>query len=120
MGVETIKTLSEIPVDILENLMGKNGCKLRRRSNCIDNSPVIPYSEEVSISKEQTFLVDTIDLNAMEAILVRMTKALPITRARGTVWRVASHSNCSISIFKLSPSKKPIPTRIPIMSRLPP
>lgn len=76
MGVETIKTLSEIPVDMLENLMGKNGQELWRRANGIDHSPVVPYSEQVSISTEQTFQTDTIDMNALEAILVRMTESV--------------------------------------------
>ena len=76
MGVETIKTLSEIPVDMLENLMGKNGRELWRRANGIDESPVIPYSEQVCISTEQTFQTDTIDMNALEAILIRMTESV--------------------------------------------
>lgn len=76
MGVETIKTLSEIPAEYLENLMGKNGTELLRRANGIDDSPVIPYSEQLSISTEQTFQSDTIDISALEAILVRMTESV--------------------------------------------
>jgi len=68
-GVETIKTLSEIPVDMLENLMGKNGRELWRCANGIDESPVIPYSEQVSISTEQTFQTDTIDMNEWKPFL---------------------------------------------------
>ena len=76
MGVETIKTLSEIPVDMLQHLMGKDGTELWRRANGMDDSPVVPYSEQVSISTEQTFQTDTIDMNALEAILVRMTESV--------------------------------------------
>src|ERR1041385_7723333 len=38
MGVETVKVLSEIPVELMENLLGKNGTELWRRANGIDES----------------------------------------------------------------------------------
>jgi len=76
MGVETIEKLSEMPVEFLINFMGKNGRELWRRANGIDESPVIPYSEQVSISTEQTFQTDTIDMNVLEAILIRMTESV--------------------------------------------
>jgi DNA polymerase IV len=74
MGVRTIKTLSEIPVEMMENLMGKNGIELWRRANGIDETPVVPYSEQKSISTENTFEADTIDIRFMEATLVQMTE----------------------------------------------
>src|SRR6476646_3479835 len=40
MGVETVKTLSEIPVNMMHNLLGKNGIELHKRANGIDESPV--------------------------------------------------------------------------------
>lgn len=76
MGVETIRTLSEIPIEMLQNLLGKTGTELWKRANGIDESPVIPYSEQVSISTESTFQADTIDLNFLEAKLVRMTESI--------------------------------------------
>lgn len=76
MGVETVKTLSEIPVELLQNLLGKNGTELWRKANGIDDSPVLPYREEKSISTEQTFQKDSIDLNFLNAELVRMAESL--------------------------------------------
>jgi DNA polymerase-4 len=76
MGVETVKTLSEIPVQLMNNLMGKNGTELWRRANGIDDSPVIPYHEQKSISTEQTFQSDTIDINFLESELIRMTEKI--------------------------------------------
>lgn len=76
MGVRTIKTLSEIPVELMENLMGKNGTELWRRANGIDDTPVIPYHEQKSISTETTFESDTIDVRFMEASLVKMTEQI--------------------------------------------
>ncbi len=46
MGVETIETLSQIPVEMLMNLLGKNGIELWRRANGIDETPIIPYHEQ--------------------------------------------------------------------------
>ena len=76
MGVVKIQTLSEIPVQMLQNLMGKNGVELWRRANGIDESPVVPYQEQKSISTETTFEADTIDVHFLEAQLVKMTERL--------------------------------------------
>lgn len=74
MGVETVKTLSEIPVEMMINLLGKNGMDLSRKANGIDESPVIPYREQKSISTEETFHQDTIDIKFLHSQLVRMTE----------------------------------------------
>lgn len=74
MGVQTVKILSEIPLVMLTNLLGKNGSDLWRKSNGIDESPVIPFQEQKSISTENTFETDTIDLQFLNTQLVRMTE----------------------------------------------
>jgi DNA polymerase-4 len=74
MGVETIRILSEIPVLLLQNLLGKGGTELWKRANGIDETPVIPYSEQKSISTENTFQTDTIDVHFLEAELIRMVE----------------------------------------------
>ena len=76
MGVETVRVLSEIPVEMLDNLLGKNGIELWRRANAIDDSPVMPYHEQKSISTEHTFSSDTINIDFMHGELVRMTEAI--------------------------------------------
>jgi DNA polymerase-4 len=76
MGVVTIRTLSEIPLEMMENLMGKNGIELWRRANGIDDTPVVPYQEQKSISTESTFESDTIDIRFMQAQLVKMTERI--------------------------------------------
>lgn len=74
MGVETIKTLSEIPPAMLQSRFGKTGIDLSRKANGIDPSPVIPYSEQKSIGKEETFENDTINVEFLYSELVRMTE----------------------------------------------
>lgn len=82
MGVETVKTLSEIPVEFLQNLLGKNGTELWRRANGIDETPVVPYHEQKSISTEHTFQQDTIDTAFLHRELVRMTEKIAYTLRR--------------------------------------
>ncbi len=76
MGIHKVETLSKIPVELLTNLMGKPGLDLHRKANGIDESPVIPFHEAKSISTEQTFQQDTIDLRFLNAQLVRMTEKI--------------------------------------------
>lgn len=76
MGVETVKTLSDIPVKMMYNLMGKNGIELHRRANGIDESQVVPFREQQSVSTEETFDSDTIDISYIKKELIRMTEKI--------------------------------------------
>jgi len=76
LGVKTIKTLSEMPVDVLQELVGKNGTTLWKKAHGIDETPVVPYSERKSISKEHTFSQDTIDIQKINSILSGMVEQL--------------------------------------------
>lgn len=76
LGVKTIQTLSEMPVDILQQLVGKNGIVLWKKAHGIDETPVVPYSERKSISTENTFSQDTIDVQNIQSILSGMVEKL--------------------------------------------
>lgn len=76
LGVRTIETLSETPIEVLHQLIGKNGQELWKKANGIDETPVIPYSERKSISKENTFSQDTIDITAIKSVLSGMVEQL--------------------------------------------
>jgi DNA polymerase-4 len=54
MGVRTVQTLREMPVQFLISAFGKNGLSLWNKAHGIDNSPVVSYSEQKSISTECT------------------------------------------------------------------
>lgn len=75
-GIETIKLLSEVPLPYMETMFGKNGIELSRRANGIDESPIIQYSEQKSISTESTFEQDTINMQFLHSELVRMTEKI--------------------------------------------
>lgn len=74
MGVETIQVLSAIPVEMMMNLLGKNGIDLWRKANGIDETPIVPYHEAKSIGTENTFQTDTIDIHFLKRELIRMTE----------------------------------------------
>ncbi|WP_407503307.1 DNA polymerase IV [Elizabethkingia miricola] len=76
LGIRKIETLSKMPVDILQELIGKNGTELWKKANGIDNNPVIQYSERKSISTETTFAEDTIDVQNIKSILSGMVEQL--------------------------------------------
>ncbi len=76
MGIATIKTLSAIPPEIMERMMGKNGRVIWQRANGIDNTPVQTWSERKSISNETTFETDTIDIHHINNLLVAMCEQL--------------------------------------------
>lgn len=76
LGVVYVKTVQDMPVEMLESVMGKNGIVLWQKANGIDNTPVIPYSEQKSMSTEQTFNRDTIDRHFLKSVLVSMTEKL--------------------------------------------
>jgi len=76
MGVQKVETLAKIPVELMINLLGKPGAELHRRANGIDESPVVPFHEQKSISTENTFQQDTTDLTFLHAELSRMTEKI--------------------------------------------
>ena len=76
MGIVTIETLSKIPPEMMEKVMGKNGVIMWKKANGIDPTPVTPYSERKSISTERTFEKDTIDVVRLNELLISMVEKI--------------------------------------------
>lgn len=76
MGVKRISTLRAIPLPLLQQAFGKQGTMLYQRSRGEDHSQVIPHHHRKSLSSEQTFQQDTIDVEFLRSCLVRMTEKL--------------------------------------------
>ncbi len=76
MGVTTIRVLREIPPEMLERVLGKNGIMIWKKANGIDRTPVEPYSEQKSMSTERTFEQDTIDIIILKQKLITMVEKL--------------------------------------------
>jgi DNA polymerase IV len=79
MGVRTVATLREMPMNFLVSAFGKNGLSLWNKANGIDESPVVPYSEQKSISTECTFEEDTIDVKRLKSIMTAMVEKIAFT-----------------------------------------
>ena len=76
MGIVHVGTLSQMPLKVLERTFGKSGVMLWERANGIDLRPVVPYSEQKSLSKEITFEQDTTDVTLLRRILGSLTEQL--------------------------------------------
>jgi DNA polymerase-4 len=76
MGIANIDTLSRMPVEMVERLLGKNGIIIWKKANGIDPTPVEPYSERKSISSETTFEQDTINIGMINDLLLRKVEKL--------------------------------------------
>jgi DNA polymerase-4 len=76
MGIANIDTLSRMPVEMVERLLGKNGIIIWKKANGIDPAPVEPYSERKSISSETTFEQDTINIGMINDLLLKKVEKL--------------------------------------------
>jgi DNA polymerase-4 len=70
MGIKKIVTLSQIHPEQMNFLLGKSGLSLLQKAKGIDNSPVIPYTEQKSIGTQSTFHADSIDIDMINNLLV--------------------------------------------------
>jgi DNA polymerase-4 len=76
MGVEKVYTLQQMPVELMAKAFGENGISIWRKANGEDDSPVVPYNERKSLSSEETFESDTIDVAMIKSLLIKMTEKL--------------------------------------------
>lgn len=83
LGLRQIKTVQEMPLEMMQRVLGANGSVIWKRANGIDSSPVIPFCERKSISTERTFDRDTIDVERLRGILTAMAENLAFQLRRG-------------------------------------
>lgn len=83
LGVKRIKTVQEMPMELMHKVLGKNGLSIWKKANGIDNSPVIQYHERKSISTERTFNRDTTDVAKLKGIVIAMAENLAYQLRRG-------------------------------------
>lgn len=82
MGVRTVQSLREIPVQFLISAFGKNGRSLWNKAHGVDPSPVVPFTEQKSISTECTFESDTIDVTRLRSVLIAMVEKVAFSLRR--------------------------------------
>ena len=83
MGVMRIHTMQELPIGLMQRLLGEHGPVLWRKANGIDDSPVIAWHERKSISTERTFAQDTIDVAKLKGLLTAMAESLAFQLRKG-------------------------------------
>ncbi len=83
LGVKRIKTVQEMPMQLMHRVLGKNGMSIWKKANGIDNSPVVQYHERKSISTERTFNKDTTDVAKLKSIIIAMAENLAFQLRRG-------------------------------------
>ncbi len=76
MGIGTIGTLGQIPMEMMDSLLGKNGIVIWKKANGIDPTPVVQYSERKSIGSERTFQRDTMDVAGLHDLITSMVEKL--------------------------------------------
>lgn len=76
LGIKHVKTIQEMPMEMMSKVLGKNGVVLWNRANGIDETPIIPFHERKSISNERTFAKDTGDVKRMREMIRAMAENL--------------------------------------------
>ncbi|MBZ0328200.1 MAG: DNA polymerase IV [Altibacter sp.] len=109
LGIKQIKTIQEMPLEMMARVFGKNGETLWRKANGIDNSPVVQYTERKSISTERTFDKDTTDIKKLEGIITAMTENLIYQLRRGNKLTACVTFKIRYSDFQTYTQQKRIP-----------
>lgn len=73
LGIKTIGDIAALPLEILENKLGKHGSNLWFLANGIDDREVEIYEKIKSISEEVTFEYDTNDIPFLENTLLHLS-----------------------------------------------
>ena len=76
LGIDKVALLQQMPPEMLERLLGKNGIEIWKRARGIDDTPVYSQWERKSISTEHTFEQDTIDTRQINQLLTTMVEGL--------------------------------------------
>jgi DNA polymerase-4 len=109
MGVEKIKTVQEMPVEMMESVLGKNGISIWKKAQGVDNSPVEQWHERKSVSTERTFDKDTTDIVKLRSILHAMAESLSYQLRAGNKLTACVTVKIRYSDFQTHSMQKRIP-----------
>ena len=76
MGISKIETIQNMPLLAMQKVLQENGATIWRKANGIDKSPIEPFTEQKSMSKETTFDKDTTNAELLQNMLVAMIDTL--------------------------------------------
>lgn len=76
MGISKCLTLQQMEAFTLRQVLGENGVNIWKKANGLDDSPVVTFHEQKSMSKEHTYQIDTIDMVLLKRTLAKMVGEL--------------------------------------------
>ena len=109
LGVKRIKTVQDMPMELMHKVLGKNGLSIWKKANGIDNSPVIQYHERKSISTERTFGQDTTIIHKLKGLVIAMAENLAYQLRRGNKLTACITFKIRYSDFQTYTQQKRIP-----------
>jgi DNA polymerase-4 len=109
MGIEKVRTVQEMPMELMERVLGKNGQVIWKKAQGIDNTPVIAWHERKSISTERTFERDTTDVTKLRSILVAMAENMAYQLRNGNKLTACVTLKIRYSDFQTYTRQKRIP-----------
>jgi len=109
MGVEKIRTVQEMPMELMERVLGKNGAVIWKKAQGIDTAPVVAWSERKSISSERTFEKDTTDVVKLRSLLVAMAENMCYQLRNGNKLTACVTLKIRYSDFQTYTKQKRIP-----------
>ncbi len=109
LGVKRIKTVQDMPMELMHKVLGKNGLSIWKKANGIDNSPVIQYHERKSISTERTFGQDTTNIHKLKGLVIAMAENLAYQLRRGNKLTACITFKIRYSDFQTYTQQKQIP-----------
>lgn len=83
LGVDKVRTIQVMPVEMLISVLGKNGKTIWKRANGIDHQPIIAFHERKSLSTERTYNKDTIDMEKLKTTIFAMAENLAYQLRKG-------------------------------------
>lgn len=76
LGISRIITVQQMEVETMDAVLGQNGISIWKKANGLDDSAVIPFREQKSMSKEHTYEQDTIDMTILKKTIIGMIDKL--------------------------------------------
>ena len=83
LGIQYIKTVQEIPRELMFKTLQKTGIEIWKKAQGIDDRPIEQYQERKSISTERTFEKDTIDVVMLKNLMSAMAENLAYQLRKG-------------------------------------
>ena len=109
MGIEKVKTVQQMPMELMDRVLGKNGVVIWKKAQGIDNTPVVAWQERKSISLERTFEKDTTDVTKLKSLVVAMAENLAYQLRNGNKLTSCVAVKIRYSDFQTHSKQKRIP-----------